>query len=78
MAALVAGDFIGTADVNDIIPTEAIQMVVEGFNLPNNIAKAGSVCAGAAVISAVAGEPQMEAATRALVGALADARPSAP
>jgi thiamine-phosphate pyrophosphorylase len=45
---------------------------------PSNIAKAGSVCAGAAVISAVAGEPQMEAATRALVGALADARPSAP
>lgn len=37
MAALVAGDFIGTADVNDIIPTEHIQAVVEAFNLPINI-----------------------------------------
>ncbi len=37
MAALGAGEFIGTADVNDIIPTNAIQSVVEGFNLPLNI-----------------------------------------
>lgn len=37
MAALAAGDFIGTADVGDIIPTERIDATVEGFNLPINI-----------------------------------------
>lgn len=37
MVALPAGEFIGTADVNDIIPTEFIQATVEGFNLPLNI-----------------------------------------
>ena len=47
MAALAGGDFIGTADINDLIPTERIQATVEGFNLPINI--------GNLIISDVAG-----------------------
>jgi hypothetical protein len=47
MPALPVAEFIGTADVGDIIPTEHIQETVEGFNLPRNI--------GPLVASVVAG-----------------------
>lgn len=37
MAALPGGEFIGSADIDDLVPTELIQEVVEAFNLPINI-----------------------------------------
>lgn len=39
MAALSDGDFTASSEVNDIIPTEHTQDVVEGFNLPYTIGR---------------------------------------
>ena len=39
MAALSDGDFTASSEVNDLIPTERVQNVVEGFNLPFTVGR---------------------------------------